>query len=586
MKSKWTKKQLCAFLLAAAMVVPMTMTAAAAGSNLTDIKGAWFEEYVNDLVGRGIVGGYADGTYQASNPVTRGAVAKMVFLMMQNAGSSIKTFTSNDPFTDMKGNWAEQYVVPLEQVSVIVPSEYNNKFSASTPMTRLETAKMLVRVYLHAHPEESLNKNAKLSFTDASEISAADAPYVAFAVEKGMITGYEDGSFKPSANINRGTAAAMMSRFLGKVGTIEDTVMGEGGSNRSDGELKQEGVTAPQIENVEWVIKPVVKFNYQGTYSARFSSVSPDGMSCYWTDDSHQNPVFIDKNGKTYQYANVSNVGNFVNGVAPAMNPQTKKWGYIDVSGKWVVQPQFEDNKDYSKVYLTDGSYHYYSFVTTSDGTRHAIDENFNLLESNTIPNTDREKTYGKKYDKPTLANGYKTIGNPTKDGLFVISAMKGENALRQPYYGICDANGKILVAPKAATTSYGNAIHTAYYSGHALEDCVVMNQQVTVQMDVLSDVYDGKTGELLYTCASSEDSAQHFGVDYRYVSYNNYGQGLFVTPTKESGNDGREAVPVGYMNKYGKMVIPAVFEDATTFSNGYAWVKYNGAWGMIKLPE
>ena len=89
---------------------------------------------------------------------------------MQNAGSSIKTFTSNDPFTDMKGNWAEQYVVPLEQVSVIVPSEYNNKFSASTPMTRLETAKMLVRVYLHAHPEASLNKNAKLSFTDASEI--------------------------------------------------------------------------------------------------------------------------------------------------------------------------------------------------------------------------------------------------------------------------------------------------------------------------------------------------------------------------------------------------------------------------------
>ena len=247
----------------------------------------------------------------------------------------------------MKGNWAEQYVVPLEQVSVIVPSEYNNKFAASTPMTRLETAKMLVRVYLHAHPEASLNKNAKLSFTDASEISAADAPYVAFAVEKGMITGYEDGSFKPSASINRGTAAAMMSRFLGKVGTIEDTVMGEGGNNRSDGEVKQEGVTAPQIENVEWVIKPVIKIESSTSYGVRFDKVSPDGMTRYYTDDRDDVFTFIDKNGKTYRYTGFKWVGNFVNGVARAHDDRTDKYGYIDVTGKWVVKPTFDDNMDF-----------------------------------------------------------------------------------------------------------------------------------------------------------------------------------------------------------------------------------------------
>lgn len=584
MESKWTKKQLCAFLLAASMVVPMTMTATAAETNLTDIQGAWCEEYVNDLVGRGIVGGYADGTYKASTPVTRGAIAKMVFLSMQNAGSSIKTFTSNDPFTDMKGNWAEQYVVPLEQVSVIVPSEYNNKFSASTPMTRLETAKMLVRVYLHAHPEESLNKNAKLSFTDASEISAADAPYVAFAVEKGMITGYEDGSFKPSASINRGTAAAMMSRFLGKVGTIEDTVMGEGGSNRSDGTVNQDGVPAPQIENVEWVIKPVVKIDYKGTAKERFSEVSPDGMSCYWTNDSNQNPVFIDKNGKTYQYTNVSNVGNFVNGVAPAMDPKTKKCGYIDVSGKWVENPKWDGCKDFRKIYLTDGSVRFYGLVK-QNRSWYAIDEKYQVLESNIIPNTDREKTYGKEYSKPSLANGYEVFSfEPTKDGLWSISAMKGEEPFRQPYYGICDSNGKILVAPKAATTSYGNDIHTAYYDQEVYDDCIVLTQQVSVQSDALCDIYDGKTGELIYTYAATEAAANHFGVDYRGV--NDYGQGLFTTVTTPVDGDSGISVPVGYMDKYGNMKIPAVFEDATPFSNGYAWVKYNGAWGMIKLPE
>lgn len=589
MMRKMTSKQLCAFLLAAAMVVPMTMTATAAETNLTDIQGAWCEEYVNDLVGRGIVGGYADGTYKASTPVTRGAIAKMALLSMQNAGSRIKTYTQNDPFTDMKGNWAEEYVVPLTQLNIVLPKEYQNKFSASTPMTRLETAKLLVRVYLHAHPQEALPKNVKLDFTDADQISEEDASYVAFAVEKGMITGYEDGSFKPNANINRGTAAAMMSRFLGKVGTIDDIVMGVGGSNRTDGEINQEGVTAPEIENVDWVVKPSLKIDYKGTHKARFSAVSEDGISCYWTDDSHSNPTFVDKNGKTYQFHNVVNVGSFVNGIAPAMDPKTEKCGYIDLSGKWVVEPKYDIASDVIKKYFKDGTFIYDADVKINANDKKWIVLGTDLKEVvNFNPaDTDMEKTYGKEYAEPILANGYKVDGNdPTKDGLFIISAMKGESGLRKPYYGICDANGKILVAPKAATTSYGNAIHTAYDDGQAYDDCVVLKQQVTVQYDVLTDIFDGKTGQRLYTFANSAQASEHFNVDYRYFGSWDYGQGLFITSTKPSGNDGREAVPVGYMNKYGKMVIPAVFEDATTFSNGFAWVKYHGLWGMIRLPE
>ena len=579
------KKRILSLMLALATMLSATSFAAAAPVSLSDVKGSWCEEYVNDLLEKGIVSGYADGTYKAGTPVTRGAISKMVFLAMQDAGSTIKEFTSNDPFTDMKGNWAESYVVPLAQIGVIVPSEYNNRFSAGTAMSRLETAKMLVRVYLHAHADESLPASVSLDFTDASQISKEDAPYVAFAVEKGIINGYEDGSFKPSNSINRGTAAAMISRFLDGVGTITDTVMGGESDNRQDGKVDQSTAAAPEIKNVEWVIKPSIKIDYQGTYKDYWSEVSPDGMAYYYTSDAHTDQTIVDLNGNTYHYPGIDVRGDFVNGMAPACDLATGKYGYIDVSGNWVVKPIYDGADSFFLVYLTDGTSQYYGFVQKNDSW-YAINENFEVLSSDVIPNTDREKTYGPEYEEPQLSSDCEVFDGPTDDGLFVISAMRGNGGLRKPYYGICDKNGKVLVAPEAATTSYGNAIHTAYDLSKVYDDCILLEQLVSVRYDVLYDIYDGKTGKLIYSCANSQEAADELNVDYRGLSLADYGQGLFVAATEPAAEDSRVSSPVGYMNKYGEMVIPAVFEKAMPFANGYAWVEYDGLWGLIKLPQ
>ena len=447
---------------------------------------------------------------------------------------------------------------------------------------------MLVRVYLHAHADESLPASVSLDFTDASQISKEDAPYVAFAVEKGIINGYEDGSFKPSNSINRGTAAAMISRFLDGVGTITDTVMGGESDNRQDGKVDQSTAAVPEIKNVEWVIKPSIKIDYQGTYKDYWSEVSPDGMAYYYTSDAHTDQTIVDLNGNTYHYPGINVSGDFVNGVAPAYDNATGKYGYIDVSGNWVVKPQFSNADSFFLVYLTDGTSQYYSFVQKELGDEYAypMNENFEVLDSYTIPNIDEEKTYGPEYEEPQLSSDCEVFDGPTDDGLFVISAMRGNGGLRKPYYGICDKNGKVLVAPEAATTSYGNAIHTAYDLSKVYDDCILLEQMVSVRYDVLYDIYDGKTGKLIYSCANSQEAADELNVDYRGLSLADYGQGLFVAATEPAAEDSRVSSPVGYMNKYGEMVIPAVFEKAMPFANGYAWVKYDGLWGLIKLPQ
>lgn len=576
------KRKLMALALAGACIVSTTPMAQAA--DLADVPGSWCEKYVVDLMNRGIVGGYDDGTYKAGNPVTRGAIAKMVMLSMQDAGSMVSEYTKGNPFKDMKGNWAEKYVVPLADLGILVPEEYGGRFSAGTSMTRLEVAKMLVRTYLYAHSDESLPTNVSLDFTDASEISASDAPYVAMAVEKGMINGYEDGSFKPSASITRGTAAAMISRFLGKVGKITDTVMGEGGENRVDGQIEDVASPVSDIKNVDWVIKPSVKIDYQGRAARRFSSVSPDGIACYWTSDNGK-PTFVDKQGKTYQFKQADVMGPFVGGYARARDLSTGLEGYIDINGNWGLKPEYDSVSDPIFWHLKDGS-----IVWEGSAKKNEKWDFFNH-DLSKVPFIPKEKLDYESTDtgnlmwrdEPIVKGSGKVLGNnPTKSGLWVYSDMLGEGTRRQPYYGICDNDGNIIVNA-TAQASFNDSVHSGYYHGTAYDDCLLFDHQSSINMDVITDIYDD-SGKLIFTYASSSEAADEYGLPQRFVG--DYGQGLFVaSDVRKSGFD--ESHPlVGYMDRTGKMVIPAVFDKAVPFSNGYAWVEYQGLWGMIKLPQ
>src|SRR3954452_25066909 len=55
---------------------------------------------------------------------------------------------------------------------------------------------------------------ATQTFTDASDIPAYAVESVNYLVGKGAITGYEDGSFKPAAQIKRGEVATILAKTL------------------------------------------------------------------------------------------------------------------------------------------------------------------------------------------------------------------------------------------------------------------------------------------------------------------------------------------------------------------------------------
>ncbi|MGN7382620.1 S-layer homology domain-containing protein [Paenibacillus sp. SAFN-117] len=110
-------------------------------------------------------------------------------------------------FTDIPGHWSESYIKRAAEKGIV--SGYpDGTFKPHHPVTRSEFTVML------AGALKLKGEGAALMFTDNEQIGAWSKQAVAQAVQAGIVEGYEDGSFRPNAQIIRAELAAMIARAL------------------------------------------------------------------------------------------------------------------------------------------------------------------------------------------------------------------------------------------------------------------------------------------------------------------------------------------------------------------------------------
>ena len=111
-------------------------------------------------------------------------------------------------FTDVSdGYWAAQHIQNAVDAK-IVSGYTDGSFRPDENVTREDFCVMLYR--LSGSP--AADKNAKLSFSDASEISGYAYDAVKWAVGRGIINGMDARHFRPKSHITRAQAAAMLTR--------------------------------------------------------------------------------------------------------------------------------------------------------------------------------------------------------------------------------------------------------------------------------------------------------------------------------------------------------------------------------------
>jgi hypothetical protein len=182
-------------------IPPPMPTGTACNLSFSDVSSSdWFYEHVQWLVCNEIASGYSDGTFRPYNNTTRAQLAKMV---VRAAGWHL-VVPDRPTFSDVPVDSPfYQYVETAVQHAAIT-GYTDGTFRPANNVTRGQLAKITVLAR-----NWDLLEPATPTFTDVSPESAFFT-YVETAVEKGIIAGYGDGTFRPGNDATRAQLAKIV----------------------------------------------------------------------------------------------------------------------------------------------------------------------------------------------------------------------------------------------------------------------------------------------------------------------------------------------------------------------------------------
>ncbi len=286
-----------------------------------------------------------------------------------------------------------------------------------------------------------------------------------------------------------------------------------------------------------WLVKP------------NYSKLVPSGP--YWVAERASGlEGVLDAQGKVLIAPSFRDIGQFVDGLAPARGRESENYGYIDTSGKWVIEPRYFGARPFQKgiaqVILNpkDGPHLTTEFIDASG--KRAIPREF-LVSSSSSPSV----------------NGLSLVEVAGADG-------EGLSAL-------IDQRGRFIVPPRK-------------------------DQFIDLEKDGSIFVRRGNSeylvdanGKTLFQVSGEEAIIRHVGEGLAFFEKPGQGVGLIdvrtgkivVTPHRNwvwvgEFNDGlanlrillpNNDVSEGYIDRSGKMVIEARFRNASPFVGGLAVV-------------
>ncbi|MBP3360796.1 MAG: S-layer homology domain-containing protein [Clostridia bacterium] len=176
---------------------------------------AWAVSYVDFLNAAGIISGDGNGYFRPNDPVTREEFVKL-------AVSAFKTDVPEATeimFEDVQNDaWYAGYIKNAVY-NKIITGVTDTMFGTGENITRQDAAVVLARTAKakKAVPEKG---SAEGHFADYDEISEY-AKYSVFEMyNSGIISGYDDNTFRPKNNLTRAEAAKMIYGMLEKCGLM------------------------------------------------------------------------------------------------------------------------------------------------------------------------------------------------------------------------------------------------------------------------------------------------------------------------------------------------------------------------------
>jgi hypothetical protein len=186
------------------------MQAAVEQAQFIDVKDPtyWAYYFIHALFAAGITRGYGDGRYRPGEPALRSQIA--AFIIRAKYGNTF-SYAMIPYFSDVPDSfWAFDYIQKMfdEGVTTGYP---DGTYRPTENVTRAQMAAFIAR----ARFGEGFAYSSASHFIDVPNTHWA-FKYIQKIGEEGITTGYPDGTYRPSQNLNRAQMAAFIARaFLG-----------------------------------------------------------------------------------------------------------------------------------------------------------------------------------------------------------------------------------------------------------------------------------------------------------------------------------------------------------------------------------
>lgn len=191
----------------------LASSATAIAADYSDVpSGAWYKKYVTEISDLNAFSGYEDGTFRPDNQITQEEFIKTVVCLLTE---DIETTVQN-PWNSKWSDWAVPYLDKAFELGLIKEDDKWWKVS-EMPCTRGEMAKVITRAVEYLGEEEVADTStytAKLK--DYARLNENYKPYILQAYAKGILSGYEDGTFRDDGLLTRAEASSVLVRLIDK----------------------------------------------------------------------------------------------------------------------------------------------------------------------------------------------------------------------------------------------------------------------------------------------------------------------------------------------------------------------------------
>ena len=172
----------------------------------TDVSGHWAEKNIESLSRINIIKGYSDDTFRPDDYITRAELITIVNRLLKNSEQSYKYIpdvASTDWYAEEVRKGIYSGIIKGNQEGMIRPNDY---------ITREEAVLILGRAFVENMPVYNT-----FSYEDIDEISDWAHPEYYTFIKLGYISGYNDNTVRPKANITRAEIVKIINNIFSEI---------------------------------------------------------------------------------------------------------------------------------------------------------------------------------------------------------------------------------------------------------------------------------------------------------------------------------------------------------------------------------